>query len=646
MVAKGLSILEDTELSLLLFGGKGGVGKTTCSAAAALALARRDPERRILLASTDPAHSLSDSFAGAALPPNLEYREIDFRESLERFKQAHGQHFQEIAQRGTFLDAEDIDQFLELSAPGFDELMALLEIAALLEEPVYSCIVLDTAPTGHTLRFLELPELMTTWIRAFDAMLAKHRYLGQLYGGGERRDEADVFLEQLQSSIQRLADWLKDPRRCRFVPVMLAEAMSLEETSRLVARLRAAGIGVSDGLVNRLFPSSTACTLCGEIRRRQQEALSGAGEFLSGMTLWGIPMQGSEIRGEAPLRALWDSVFRWQPESLEGGRSSGVSEKSVPRVEPRAPCPSPEVRWMLFAGKGGVGKTTLACATAWELARRHPEEHTLLFSTDPAHSLADCLQQPIGREPVLLAPGISALEMDAESEFAVLKQRYQEEVEAFFEGLLTRSGVELEFDHDVVQRILDLAPPGLDEVMALLQAVRLYESEAYDRIVLDTAPSGHLIRLLETPELIDRWLKATFGLFLKYRHVFRLPRIVDYLVNLSKQLKQLRALLADPERTHLLVVSIATEMAFQESMDLLAACRAAPVHVPALFLNMATPPGGCSLCDAIAGTELAVREQFAERLSGIAQAVVYRSGDPRGRERLAELGAALYDSSC
>ena len=636
------SFLDDCGLSLLLFGGKGGVGKTTCATATALRLAERFPDRTFLLASSDPAHSLSDSLAGACLPTNLQCREIDFRQSLERFRNAHRQQFCDIAMRGTFLDEEDISRFVDLSAPGFDELMAFLDLAALLRDRSYGCMVIDTAPTGHTLRFLELPELMRTWLVAFDAMLGKHRYLTRLYGGSEQKDGTDLFLEDIEESIRQLGSLLTDPVHCRFIPVMLAEAMSTMETQRLVTRLQQLKIPVKDILVNRLYPERSTCPVCLDSRRCQQRELDIAAARFADVSLWTIPRHGGEVRGALGLKHLWDGLDLFRPASCN------VTEPIhlPPQVESAIPLPGPAVRLLLFAGKGGVGKTTLACASALRLARQYPEKKVLLFSTDPAHSLSDCVELVIGPIEVCLASGLRAIEIDAAAEFESLKQRYLEEVEEFFDSLLGQAGADLAFDHDVVQSIVDLSPPGLDEVMALLRVMTLIEEKQYDLFVLDTAPTGHLIRLLETPELIDHWLKAVFQLFLKYQNVFRLPHMVDYLVGLSKQLKQLRRLLADPEGAQLLAVSIPTEMALEETCDLIGASRRAGVRVPAIFLNLATPPTSCPLCEEVAAAEIAVRRRFAERFSEVPQAIVYRCSEPRGLDRLTELGQALFGPCC
>lgn len=139
---------------------------------------------------------------------------------------------------------------------------------------------------------------------------------------------------------------------------------------------------------------------------------------------------------------------------------------------PVAP-PSPDIRLALFAGKGGVGKTTLACATAAAMARDFPQKRILLFSTDPAHSLSACLGVEVGPHPIQVAHGLSAMEIDAHAEFAALKSGYAGDIEAFLRSLSTR--LDLTFDRIVLEKLMDLAPPGLDEIMALARMLDLLE---------------------------------------------------------------------------------------------------------------------------------------------------------------------------
>jgi len=627
---------------LLLFGGKGGVGKTTCATATTLRLARGYPRSSFLLISTDPAHSLADSMGGSSLPRNVKTIELDAQACLATFKEKHNEKLREIASRGTFLDDEDISQFLDLSLPGLDELMAFLEISRWVEELSYDCIVVDTAPTGHTLRLLTMPRLIRKWLEALDSLLAKHRYMKQLFRGSYLHDELDTFLLELSGSVTQMETLLRDPTRCRFVPVMLAEALSIHETLALVNELERSQVPITDIVVNKLYSQST-CPVCEDQRLHQMRKLGNLPEIFTGYSLWGVPLYHEEIRGLSALDAFWDDVYPLDQETFEtrNHQSSIVNrQSSIVNVEGPADLPSPEMALLLFAGKGGVGKTTLACATGLRMAWELGDKEVFLFSTDPAHSLTACLDAQIGPKPTRLIPGLTAMEIDSQSEFQTLKDQYVEELEGFLGAISPH--LDLAFDREVMERLMDLSPPGLDEVIALTLAMEFLAQGKFDVFILDSAPTGHLIRLLELPELIDQWLKVFFGLFLKYKRIFRLPKVSQRLVQMSKELKYLRSMLHDPNRSALYAVTILTEMAFQETKDLLETCDRMGVNVPMLFVNLATALTGCPLCAALSKYEERVRGKLQRDFPHINQTLVYRQGEPRGIERLWELGEALY----
>jgi arsenite/tail-anchored protein-transporting ATPase len=623
---------------LLFFGGKGGVGKTTCAAATALHLAQAAPESSILLVSTDPAHSLVDSLASAAVPPNLTVLELDPQQALADFKAQHGWKLQEIARHGTFFDDDDIRKFLALSLPGLDELMAFLEITRRVEESPGQYIIVDTAPTGHTLRLLAVPPLIRKWLGALDALRAKHRYMKQLFSGTYRRDEVDCFLESLTASLDHMKKLLSDPERCHFVPVMLAEALSVSETVALVGELERSEVPVDEIVVNKLYPSNS-CPVCTAGRRRQLQEMEKLSAIFSGYKIWRMPLHPLEVRGVESLGSFWRRLAP-STEDDPVPLATLAQEPQPAMVVDQAPLP--EASLLIFAGKGGVGKTSLACATALRLASEAQDRNILLVSTDPAHSLATCLAVPIGPGLTHVASGLTAIETDAQAEFQALKTEYAEEVEQFLGAMINQDRFELIFDRQVIERLLDLSPPGLDEVMALTQVMELIAEERYDLLVLDSAPTGHLLRLLEMPKVMDQWLKAIFELLLKYKQLFRLPRLSRRLIGLSRHLKRLRAMLRDAAGTALYAVSIPTEMAFEETKDLLSACERMGISVPALFLNQATPDGQCSLCSALYREESTVIEKYRHAFTGSHQSLVYRCGELSGIERLGELGAALY----
>lgn len=622
---------------MLFFGGKGGVGKTTCATATALRWAREDPDAPLLLVSTDPAHSLADCLAGESPPPRLHIKELNAAADLAAFRARYDDQLREIARRGTFLDQSDIDRFLFLSLPGLDELMAVLALSRQLSVDRYRTVLVDTAPSGHTLRLLALPSAMRRWLELLDTLVAKHRYMKEVFHGSYTPDEPDRFILDLAAEVEALDKLLRDPDRCRFVLVTLAETLVLEETADLARALHAAGIATPELIINRLYPDHP-CPTCGSVRADQLQCLARHAATIWDIGRpWGLPVQPQEPRGSEALAAFWETVI-----PLDRPLGTPVTAHLPIRVEAPAPYPGPDRHLLIFCGKGGVGKTTLACATALHLAATEPDRRTLLFSSDPAHSVGDCLEVPVGPEPVAVSNGLAVMEVDAQAEFAAMRSAYGEELRGFFAGL--SSNLDFTFDRRVMEQLLDFAPPGIDELAALIRALGFLRVGDYDRFVLDAAPSGHLIRLLELPGLVDDWLRAMFELLLKYKDTLGIPRFGQRLVQLSRDLKSFRGLLGEPDRTGLTLVAIPTGLALEESRDLVGACRAAGLQIQHLFLNLLTPSGACPVCAAQAERDRTLVDAFTAAFPAPPQTRVYRGYPPRGLETLRTLGAAGFRS--
>jgi arsenite-transporting ATPase len=631
------AFFDQPGLQLLLFGGKGGVGKTTCATAAALRLSALAPNRSLLLVSTDPAHSVRDSLAGHVPSGNLEVLEFDAQPSIARFRERNGPTLREIAAAGTLLDDEDINRFLNLALPGLDELMAFFEIASWVEARRYDCIVVDTAPSGHTLRQLAMPEMTQRWLGMLEALLAKRRYMRRVFSRNAGPDRLDLVVAHWKSSLLRTESLLRDPARFQCVPVTIAEPLAILETLSLYQELLSRKIPVSELVVNRLHVESDcpACSAAAAVEQSQiQQLLAGIEPPCSA---WGVELFAEEVRGPELLSGFWDDARPIAPRPVSAARPGVASLPAV--LHPAAP-PPPEVRFVLFAGKGGVGKTTLSCATAIRMTSDFPGKRVLLFSAGPAHSLSACLQTEIGPRPVAILPGLSAVEIDARAEFEKLKTSYTQDLEQFLES--PSSGFDLVFDSVVLERMMDIAPPGLDEVMALTRILDFVARDSYDLFVLDCASTGHLIRLLELPDLINQWLKAFFNLFLKYQRVLRLPGFTERLVGISRNLKKLRELLQNPAASVLCAVSIPTQMALEETRDLVAACHRMGIAVPLVLLNLMTPPCDCRLCSSLRRRERSVVEDFRQAFLEKQQTLVYRQPEIAGLEQLKRLGWRLY----
>jgi arsenite/tail-anchored protein-transporting ATPase len=610
------------------------VGKTTCAAAAALAAA--ESGRRVLAVTTDPAPSLGDAFrvdlsGEPALIPTrrgtLLAAELAAGPALSRWMAGHREPLREIAARGTYLDAEDVDRFLALSLPGADELMAWLEVARLARPAargeVFDEVVVDAAPTAHTLRLLAMPEAIRRFAGVLDRLQERHRWMAERFGGVWRPDESDALAAGLAAQGKEIEERLRDPERCQVFWVMLPEILSLEETRDALAVLDGAGIPVREVIVNRVQP-------------RDGEVIAEIRTALVGRTLRFLTEEEKEPIGKTALRRVgrrlaassptpephpWPLSHRTPPD-----RERGTRRGSLGWLDAIAPA---GLQLLFFGGKGGVGKTTCSAAVALALAERRSQDRVLLISTDPAHSVADVLEVPLGDDerPVPGAPeGLRARELDAEKAFAKWRERYGNKVDeaagAFAPAFTPDTGG--------VQDLLDLTPPGIDELIAvssLLDAVFGEGGEpAYDLVVVDTAPTGHALRLLEMPELALSWDHYLLSLLLKYREAVGLGDLARELVALSRSLKRLEGLLRDPARARFVAVTRAAELPRRETVRLLRSLKGFGIAVPAVVVN-AMPPADCPRC----GKDLHL--QGLDRCAIIRAPAVFPP--PRGVARLA-----------
>ena len=647
MTEQRISFLDDERLKLLLFGGKGGVGKTTMAAATALYQARRRPDWRILAASTDPAHSLSDSFnqhiGDEVMPitglPNLFAHEMNAERHGEEFKRRHEEVLKTILDRGTYFDQEDIAGFLNLSLPGLDELMAVVEVADIVEEKQYNLVILDTAPTGHTLRLLALPQLLEEWLHVFDLMLDKHRYIASTFGR-VRHDEADSFLEDMAAKLDRLRAVLSDETSTEFVPVTIPEAMSIEETADLLKSLESLQIGVRSLVVNQVVTRSE-CAFCETRHKGQERYLEEIKNRFSACTPVPAPLMPREVRGQQALEEYIQAVLGHelpipQPQAIplceienEVGGISIVERQQL----------------FLFGGKGGVGKTTIATATAIHLTRKNPGQKNLLFSTDPAHSLSDSLGQQIGSQITAVdgVEGLFALELDAGEQLEELKRDYRTAINELFDAFLGDS-FDIPYDRLVMEELITLTPPGLDELMGLTTIMDFLEKGEFDHYIMDMAPTGHALRFLEMPGLVRKWFITMFKLLLKYQDVTQLPGAAELLQKKSKHLRRLQKLLNDPESCQLIAVTIPQTMAVLETERLLHQLDDLSVPCKRVVVNMVMPQTKCPFCSIVRDEQRHSLKNLHDLCPDLVQ-VPLQPHEIRGVADLANIAKTLYGGS-
>jgi arsenite-transporting ATPase len=614
------------------FGGKGGVGKTTLAAAAALDAA--ESGRRVLVVSMDPAHSLGDALAVSLGPAAkrvatrrglLQAAELDADRALGRWLRKRMPALRAIATRGTYLDDDDIERFLALSLPGVDELIGLLELTRLARVGDYQDVVVDTAPTGHTLRLLQMPAALRRIAAVLDAMQAKHRFLAERLSGRYRPDAADAVIEEIDAEGSRLHGLLRDGARSTFAWVLLPEALAVEETQDGVRELAAAGLAVDEILVNRVSSRGGArCGLCVARRRAERTAITAVRRAFPHHRLRLVPALAAEPRGTSELRAVARHLRSRTSRRALAGDDRGAGEP-LARVPFRRARPStdwlplvapPGVRLLLFAGKGGVGKTTCAVAAALALADAIPPRRVLVLSVDPAHSLGDVLGLRLGdveSDVPGAPPALRVRELDADRALAARRERYRQAVDDLFDAIRGGSRFDAALDRAVVRDLVDLAPTGLDELCALLAITEALfpppgAGPAHDVVVIDAAPTGHTLRLLALPGAALDWIRALLSVMLKYQRVIGLGPLAQDLVLVSRGLRQLHALLRDRRQARVVVVTRAAALPQLETRRLLARLAALEIAVSAVVVNAVTP-AGCARCRrAVAGETPEIRQ--------------------------------------
>jgi arsenite-transporting ATPase len=313
----------------------------------------------------------------------------------------------------------------------------------------------------------------------------------------------------------------------------------------------------------------------------------------------------------------------------------------------------PGRRLLVFGGKGGVGKTSAAAAAALALAahRTRGPGAILLLSADPAHSLADALDEPLGDDERRVRgapPRLRARELDANRALEAARQRYRGAVDQLFDALRGGSNLDPAYDRAVVQDLIALAPPGIDELFALVAVTDALVGEGKPSgpavVVLDTAPTGHALRLLALPDAAREWVQALLSVLLKYREVVGLGRLAQELVDMSKQLRSLAALLRDPERTAFVAVTRPAILPRRETERLLDELGEMGIPVASLLVNAVTPPG-CARCRRAAARErreILALSRRGRALTGRGRPMILApmtSPEPRGVRALRDGGS-------
>jgi len=483
--------LVSAKTSLLLFGGKGGVGKTTI---ARMAAAELEKTRRVVFLSVES---------------------LDAEALYKRFLDANLDAFLELGDRGTYLDREELRRFFELSLPGVDELMTWMRIGELVDENPDAIVVVDTAPTGHTLRMLGSGDHFRQLADALDAMQEKHRGIVRQLARREVRDAMDDFIVRFEADAARRRDIVT---KGAFIPVMLNEPWVIEQTRRLIAEVRAAGMEVPFVVLNRA---------------------SEAIDFEVPVTV--IPSVARDLGGCGAER------HRPPPQ--------------VPRYA-RDDVSARIAHLTFFAGKGGVGKTTSASSLALKLARANPDKRYVIISVDPAHTLRDVF----AREAP--PPNLAVEMIDTRAKWRQFRDTLGGEIERAMSAIAPK-GLTVAYDTDAMQKLVEIAPPGADELFAVTRLADLEADQSLANVIVDTAPTGHFLRLLDLPRTAGEWVREFMRILLRYKELIPPGSLGEELIRASRALHSLDAALHS-DRTSVIVVMRREPLIVEETERLIA----------------------------------------------------------------------------
>jgi arsenite-transporting ATPase len=321
MAFKDLFKFNKGKTTFVFIGGKGGVGKTTVSAATALWFAKKG--KKTLIISTDPAHSLSDSFERnigynpTPIAENLEALEIDPDMAMQEY-QAKMKEQQALNPGMGGMDMGMMQEQMDMASmsPGIDEAAAFDKFLQYMTTDEYDIIIFDTAPTGHTLRLLSFPEMMDSWVgkmikirRQVGSMAKAFKNIMPFMGDEEEEDRALEDMEETKKQIREARGIMADPERTSFKTVITPEEMSIYESERAMEALKKNNMLTDGVIVNQIQPEEADCEFCQARREIQEKRLEMIKEKFGNQVIAEIPLLNHEVKGMEELKKIGEILY-------------------------------------------------------------------------------------------------------------------------------------------------------------------------------------------------------------------------------------------------------------------------------------------------------------------------------------------------
>lgn len=456
----------------LFYTGKGGVGKTSTACATAVTLA--DSGKQVLLISTDPASNLQDVFSteltGQGVPieavPGLVVANLDPIQAAAEYRESVLAPYQGKLPAAVLAHmAEQLSGSCTVEIAAFNEFSRFITDAALAQQ--YDHILFDTAPTGHTLRMLQLP---SAWSNFISENTHGASCLGQLSG-----------LEGKKAMYKQAVETLADSLQTTLILVSRPEVSPLKEAARASQELAELGVINQTMVINGVLAAYDD-SISESLYRKQQQALATMPPALVALTTYHIPLRAYNITGIDNVRA-----FLTQDHATL--RDEVIQSQSIPKLSDVIEDLYRSNKKVIFTmGKGGVGKTTMAAAIALGLAAKGQKVH--LTTTDPAAHLQFVISK---------STNITTSRIDEQTEL----KKYQEEILAKARETMSAE--------DVAYVEEDLRSPCTQEIAVFRAFAQIVEKAEDEIVVIDTAPTGHTLLLLDATQSYHKEIERTHG---------------------------------------------------------------------------------------------------------------------------------------
>jgi len=582
------------------FIGKGGVGKTTVSSAYALHQAAQRRRERVLLISTDPAHSLADALQvklsdrvnHLPTPGQLWARQINPDRQIHKFLTRERHDILALLNKGSLFTREELAPLLDTSLPGMAEVAAVLAIHELLDSD-YDEVVVDTAPMGHAIRLFQMPEHFARFLDVLETAASRDVVLAQHFGGRVGHEPA---LDRWARMVERVEAALS-AKGSKLVLVTTPEPFSLNEAARSAAAFANGAVEnrFAEIVLNRVAPGKTSCPHCKKRAKQSVAARQFLRQHFPQTKVYTAHDPGCPILGVGPLRVFGVHIFERIPlvRSAITKSPKGAKFRLVPAKWPELQTPL-----TLTVGKGGVGKTTISAALAFHHRKIARSETVTTCSVDPAPSLDDVFATKIGNEPgpVLRDRKLLAVEFDALAQFKQWSGRLRARLNDAMTGEERGVHLDLRLDRKFLLALLDVVPPGVDEIFAIFRILDLLRTGG--RMVIDLAPTGHALEVLRTPERLLAWARVLLKTLAAHRTLAIAQDAAVEIAALSQNVRELAAMLRDGKRCRLVLVTLAEPLPDYETRRLLRALQGLNAPLGAAFVNrvLMGDSGRCARC--------------------------------------------------